>query len=76
MQFASVLYRSPVFILGGNEDFSGGLYLRKVRAHCLNDRDDLVGVNAPHAQIAKFSSGATRVVANIFDIFQFSGDVM
>ena len=62
MQFAVVLDRAPILVLGGDQDVGRGLYFGKIGAHGFDDGQDLVRMNAPHAQVAEFAAGAQRIV--------------
>ena len=76
MQFAVVLDRPPVLVLGGDQDFGSSLDLGKIGAHRFDDGDDLVRVDAPHAQVAELVPRAAGIVPDVFDILQFGGHVV
>src|SRR5512139_890725 len=66
VQFAGVLDRPPDTVLGGDENFGGSLNFGKVGPHRLDDGDDLVRVDAPHAQVAELVPRAAGIVAYLF----------
>src|SRR5574343_288806 len=76
VQLAVVLDRTPILVLGGDQDLGSGLDLGKIGAHGFDDGQDLVRVNAPHAQVAEFGPGAQRIVTDVFDVLQFGGHVV
>ena len=76
MQLAGMLDWPPVVILGCTEDFGGGLDFGKVGAHGFDDGQNLIWVDAPHAQIAEFVARAQGVVANGVEILEFGRHVM
>ena len=67
---------APIGIGGGRNDFCGILNLGIIRAHGIQYRADLHRVDAPHAQVAEFLTGAIGVTADVFQIREFGGHVV
>ncbi len=71
-----MLDRPPVGILRGGKNFGGLLNFGKVGAHGLDDGANLVRVDAPHPQEAKFLPGTAGIFAHHVGIADFDADVV